>query len=118
MSEHPHLDLSALDPEKHELLFTNFGHLVESERWADLQGVVDIWSGMYPAGTSTASLSSEVGAARERITRAVQELDEARSDFRERIRFLYRSGATAGSLSDAAGLSLARINQLVIGARK
>lgn len=49
--------------------------------------------------------------------RATAARDRARTARREAIRAVYRGGATAHALSDAIGLSVARVNQLVVGAR-
>lgn len=59
----------------------------------------------------------EVEAAAKRMAAATAERDAASAHRTEVMRAAYRDGATAARLSRLAGISLARVNVIVSGAR-
>lgn len=70
------------------------------------------------AATVRAEELEPVAAAGAECRRLASDLEAATDHRREVLRFAYRSGRTAAELAGASGLSLARVNQIVAGARK
>lgn len=105
-------DFGSLDPEAIEVATNVLG-------WPD--GTID----PVALGTYVRAIEAAAGpdlSVLDRLTaqRALlaSELDAVTEGWREEIRHQYAAGVTAAALAEVTGLSLARVNQLVTGARR
>lgn len=118
------LDWSPIHPDHVDRLKAAYGD-------AATQEYIDILAASFPApgvvslrggnGGRRIQTATRLDGVREAATaRAVAKdrLAEAEETWRFEVRAAYRDGATAAELADVAGVSLARVHQLVAGARK